>query len=95
MSELNVSTDQNTAILSRISEEVVRRRMSSPAVFVLEMYKPLIGLFREGVTVAAPLLYPLVGGKFYNAACEVLKSSDEVEKLIVAIEEQEDLIRGR
>ncbi len=95
MSEINISDDKHSVILSKISHEIVRRRLASPAVFVLEMYKPLIGLFREGVTVAAPLLYPLVGSNLYGAACEVLKSQDEVEKLIVAIEELEEVNRGR
>lgn len=72
--------------VSVISAEIMRRKLSAPAIFVLEMYKPLVGLFREGAIMAAPLLYPLVGSRLYGNLCKLLESPENLEALIVELE---------
>jgi len=73
-------------LIEKISDEIFRRRMVSPAIFVLEMYKPLYGLMREGANFAAPILMPLLGAKLYRDAFNILQSSSEIEKLIQSLE---------
>ena len=72
--------------ISAISSEIIRRRLCAPAIFVLEMYKPVVGLLREGAIFAAPLLYPFVGASLYGNLCKLLESPDNIEALIVELE---------
>ncbi len=76
----------NDVDLDLVASEIAKRRMLAPAIFVLEMYKPLLGVFRESCTFVSPLLTPLVGSQLVNLFSKILESSHSVESLILRLE---------
>ena len=72
--------------LEHLAREVTRRGFGVPAIFVLEMYKPLMSLAHAGVAVGAPLLLPIFGSTMYRSALQLLESPEQIEDLIRRIE---------
>lgn len=79
----------NEEIVNKVSSGIVSRRLSVPAIFLLEMNKPLVGLFREGSYLAAPLLLAIVGSKLFRQAQGIISTIEGIESLIKAIEVKE------
>lgn len=69
-----------------LTELVVSRGLAMPAIFTLEMYKPLQSLFLNSTHLSAPLMIPLFGLKNYKLLLGVLESKNEIELLIQSIE---------
>jgi hypothetical protein len=63
------------------------RKLVEPAIFVLEMSKPLVGCAREIYKVGEPLMRMLFSSAFAPALERVLSSSDNVELLIRRLED--------
>lgn len=81
--------------LERIARAIVARRMSVPAVFLLELHKPLVGLFHAGGLVVAPFLIPLVGMDLIEQMLRFLQSREGIERLAARVEELERERRDR
>lgn len=82
-----------SAIEDRIMElarEINRRGYETPAIFLLEMSKPLVGCFRELYHCSMPLQTALCGKEFAPVLSELLSSSETVERLITLLEELRD-----
>jgi hypothetical protein len=67
-----------------------QRGFATPAIFLFEMSKPLIGCFRQLYTCSVPIQIALCGRELMAELKEVLESSDEVERLIVLLERFRD-----
>ena len=80
-----MSTEYKASI-QQIAESICARGLASPAIFALELHKPLIGILREIALVSAPLFSAIFGYQYKKAMDEVLESRDRVEELIVCIE---------
>ena len=78
----------------QLANEVVKRKMSVPAVFFLELHKPLTGLFHAGALMTVPFLTPFFGARNVNRFINLFGSRDFLEILILQIEEQEQRRRG-
>ena len=72
--------------LKQVAEVIHRRGLALPAIFFLEMYKPLIGCARELMTMVEPIALALVGQTTTSELKEVLSSSNHVELLIQMLE---------
>ncbi len=79
-----MTSDQN--LIEQLASGVHRRGLSLPAVFALEMYKPLTTLGHAATLVSAPLLMACFGTRFYQALLKLLESREQVEALILRIE---------
>jgi hypothetical protein len=77
------------AILS-LAASIRRRGLREPAIFALELCKPLVGCVRELYGMGKPLVTLLVGSAAAPAIEEVLTSSDSVERLIQLLESSHD-----
>lgn len=71
---------------ARLAKGIEERGMVTPAIFVLEMYKPLTTVAHAGVLFCSPLLFPLVGGKLLGEMQKVLESRNHIEMLIQELE---------
>ncbi len=67
-------------------DAIVNRRLVDPAIFLLEMSKPLVGCLREAYVFGEPLIQLLVGPQLASAMRGVLASSDEVERVVSLLE---------
>lgn len=74
--------------LGPLVDAIARRRVIGPAIFLLEMGKPLIGCMRELYTASEPLVRPFFGPVLGPAVERALRSSDETERLIQLLEQR-------
>ena len=72
----------------QLAKRVVERKLSVPAVFFLELYKPLTGLMGAGIDITAPVLKLLFGSDVTSDVSELLSSRADVEAVIAAIERE-------
>ena len=71
-------------------EAIIRRKLCEPAIFILEMCKPLVGCMRELYGIGEPLASALLGPKFAPALRAALASSEAVEDIIQRLESSRD-----
>ncbi len=74
--------------IDAVAEAIISRRLEAPAIFLLELCKPLVGCMRELYGVGEPIACALLGGERGVAPGlrETLSSSDSVEELIKRLE---------
>ncbi len=73
--------------IETLASEVRRRKMAIPAVFFLEMYKPLSSTLHNIGLVSLPFLAMIFGTSRAKSALELLSSRENIESLIQLIEE--------
>ncbi len=76
----------DTISLSKLADLVSNQGLAVPAIFLLEMYKPMVGLAQNFSLVSAPLLIPIFGIRLYKQALKLLDNPANVEELILLIE---------
>lgn len=74
------------AILTRIAEKIVKRGMTVPAVFALEMMKPLAFIGSQAMVFFGPILTAFVRSETYYELTELLEDYHNVEFLVAEIE---------
>jgi hypothetical protein len=72
--------------LAELSDLIVLRGFAEPAVFFLEMYKPLGGLCREFMVFLGPLVALFLGQKAATHITDLLSVPANVDELIQLIE---------
>jgi len=70
-----------------LARVVIKRGLAAPAVFLLELYKPLTMLGSSCVTCFAPLINMLWGHQLATQLAEFLQSRENIEALICKIEQ--------
>lgn len=78
-------SELDTALIS-CADEVTKRGLSVPAIFFLEMYKPLTTIFGATCQTLNPFLIPILGAERSRVLLKFLESRENVEKLLVLIE---------
>lgn len=81
-------TNSTTEPLSSLADSIIRRGLAAPAVFMLELHKPISTLLSFGFQTVDPLLRAIFGGRSIDSIEEVLSSRDSIEQLIILIEER-------
>jgi hypothetical protein len=77
---------EGEALLDQVAAAVVRRGLVAPAVFFLELNRPLAFLAGQATHVLVPFLAPLVGvGKMQEVA-RVLNDPQNIDRLLARIE---------
>jgi hypothetical protein len=74
--------------LESLADSIVRRGLSVPAVFFLELHKPLATCISMAASAAEPMIALLLGKEFAKQAPTIFESRDTIERLIVLIEER-------
>lgn len=72
----------------QVANAVVRRGLQVPAIFFLELHKPLTRLGHTSVLFCAPLLQFILGRIRVEKLLELLSCPQNVEQLISTIEKQ-------
>ena len=81
-------TDQERRLLEKIAAAVVRRRLETPAVFVLESAKPLNYLGSQAMAFFEPVVRGLFAATDYGRVRRILERGRSVECLLQEIEKQ-------
>ena len=81
-------TDQERRLLQRIAATIVRRRLETPAVFVLESAKPLNYLGSQAMAFFEPVVRGLFAATDYGRVRRILERRQSVEWLLQEIEDR-------
>jgi 2-polyprenyl-6-methoxyphenol hydroxylase-like FAD-dependent oxidoreductase len=76
-------------LLDRIAAQVVRRGMVTPAVFFLEMNRPVGFLAGQATHVLTPFLAALIGLETVRKLAHLLEDPANVDRLLERIEQLE------
>lgn len=79
--------DSPEALIDVVARKVVQRRLEVPAVFFLEMNKPLSFIMGQSLLVAMPFLAPILGIQRVEQLSQLLQERENVDRLIERIEE--------
>jgi len=77
----------DTAVLDGLVKAIAQRGLVVPAVFLLELHKPLVGIGRLAAEAFDPLTRCLVGSGRAEAVLKVLESRESVEYVIARLED--------
>ena len=79
-------TGQERRLLEKIADAVVRRRLETPALFVLESAKPLNYLGSQAMAFFEPVVRGLFAATDYGRVRRILERRQSVEWLLQEIE---------
>lgn len=81
-----IGIEERAELINRCASKVVRMKMQAPAIFALELYKPLSGLLFNIALIASPALVAIFGIQEAQSVAKLLQSADSIELLIQQIE---------
>ena len=91
--DFNSDTPEDYADLARrIARKIVERDLTVPAVIFLESIKPVSFLGSQMLVFANPIISLLVQSGDYYRFVRMIEDRENVEKLTVAIEEENALV---
>lgn len=92
MAEPSASSDndEDEALIARIADKVVRRRLAVPAVLFLESVKPLNFVGSQLMVFMDPILKLVTTIPDYERLAKLLEERGSIERLIQAIEAREE-----
>ena len=88
MTESTSENSDPTLLLSIpwLASKIRAKKLEGPAIMLLEMHKPLVGVAHAATLLSAPLLIALGAGKFMKSLAELLESRENIERLITLLE---------
>ena len=84
---------QDAALLEAVAKRIVDMGMATPAVFFLESTKPLSYIGSQVLVFLEPFVKTLLNLASYNRLVALMEDRRNIEKLMVRIEELDDLAR--
>ena len=84
---------EDERLLDRLSEFVVTRRMTVPAILFLESIKPLSFLGSQALYFFEPMVRALFTIPEYERFAALLERRENIEVLLVKIEEKDENVR--
>jgi hypothetical protein len=81
-----LSPEETDKVIESIARDVVRRRLETPAILFLESHKPLAFVASQALVVGTPILGSLLGVERISRYSSLLRSRDNIERLICRIE---------
>lgn len=82
--------DRQREVLGKIARELVRRRMTAPAIFMLESMMPLTYVASSALVMLRPLVQMLIGIRDYEVFAAALEDRQNVEWLLQQLEAAEE-----
>jgi len=87
-----VSKHDHTELINKIADSVVRRRMATPTILLIESFKPVNRIASQFMLVISPLLALLISYDQIDAFSDMLLDRDCMEKLISEIERKNNAL---
>lgn len=81
-----LTNEERNELIETVAEQVRKRGMTVPAVFFLEMHKPLGYIAGQTLIFGSGFLAPLVGPQNLQKWAKLIENPDDVERLIRRIE---------
>lgn len=90
MSELwteELTPEEEDSLITKVTEQITKRGLTTPAVFLLESHKPIGRLAGQSMIALSPFLAPFIGMSNVHDYSRLMQSPSSLEKLIVRLEE--------
>ncbi len=84
--EQELTPEEEEELLRKAALEIKRRKLESPAIWFLEMHKPLSYVAANSSVALSPFLVPLLGYDFVHNYSRLFCKRENVERLIQKIE---------
>ena len=81
----------NRIALEPIADRIFRSGLSIPAIFFLELHKPMTTLIHTATSIGAPFAEPFFGQQRYRTIMQFFESRETAEQLIQLIEQRLDM----
>ncbi len=81
--------NEDQRFLEKCATLLRERRLEAPAIFMLEMHKPLSTVVRESVRFFSPMLMPFLGAQNTARLISVLENPENIEQLLRLLESGE------
>ncbi len=86
-----LTSEEADQLIGRVAALIGKRHMETPAIFALEMHRPVMGIAAQGMIAFSPFLVPFVGFDNVNDYSRLLAKREYVERLIQRLEEAREL----
>lgn len=77
-------------VLARVAERLIARRLTAPAIFVLESSRPLSFVASQALVFFQPVVQGLLGVKDYDVFAAAIEDRANIEWLIGELEAAEE-----
>lgn len=84
----DASPESYDALVAKIAKAIVEREMTVPAIMLIESVKPLSFLGNQLLIFLNPIVSLVISSKDYYTFVRMIEDRDNLEKLLVAIEEE-------
>ena len=82
--------ERQREVLQKIARELARRRLTAPAIFILESMLPLSFVASQALVALRPLVQMVAGIREYEIFAAALEDRENVEWLLQQLEAAED-----
>ena len=82
----DVSAEEGERILKKVADEIVSRRLTAPAIFVLESYSPLSFIGSQAMIALEPFIHAIFDLPDYRKFALMMERRGNVQKLMTLIE---------
>ena len=83
----DLTDEQVNGAIEDIARHIVRRRLETPAILLLEMHKPVSFIASQALVVGTPFLGPIVGVDRLARYGSILHDRANLDRLIRRIDE--------
>jgi len=85
-----VSPERAKELLAKIAHQIVKRKLSVPAIMFLESVKPLSFIGSQALIFLQPMVQAFLNRKEYDEFAVMMEDRENVELLLQEIEKQEN-----
>lgn len=83
------SPERQKELLEKIANQIVKRKLTTPAIMFFESVKPLSFVGSQGMVFLQPFVQAFLNRKEYDEITLMMEERENVEKLLCEIERQE------
>ncbi len=91
----DIPVERRKEIIGKVAQEIVDRNMTTPAIFLLEMGKPLSFLGSQAMIAVNPFVQAFFPSRVYRELSVILEKREYVEMLITEIERRNNEVKTR
>lgn len=82
----DINQDETERILNKVADEIVKRRLTVPAIFILESCRPLNFIGSQALIALEPFIQAIFSVNEYRKFALIIENDENIEKFIEIIE---------
>ena len=91
----DIPPERREEIIGKVAQEIDERNLTTPAIFFLEMGKPLSFLGSQAMIMANPFIQVFFPSRIYRELSVIIEKREYVEMLITEIERRDNEAKRR